>query len=194
MLEAAGTGRLRIFGPGLNRICFTHVDNYCHGLVIAERALYPKSPALGKFYITTDGRTHPGGEQYLVFWKEMDRAVVGMGFPSLWAKFHYPIWLLNPGARVCQLIGYLAGTTLKLNPFNVRVLTMHRWFDIAAAEKDLGFEPIIAYDAGWTETIAWFKANWLPTYAKTTSLFGIAEQSQAKIDIQEASRQAHLKN
>ena len=27
LLEAAGTGRLRIFGNGRNRICFTHVDN-----------------------------------------------------------------------------------------------------------------------------------------------------------------------
>lgn len=28
VLEAGGSGRLRIFGPGKNRICFTHVDNY----------------------------------------------------------------------------------------------------------------------------------------------------------------------
>ncbi len=40
MLEAGGTGKLRVFGKGDNRICFTHVDNYCHGLIIAERALY----------------------------------------------------------------------------------------------------------------------------------------------------------
>jgi hypothetical protein len=85
------------------------------------------------------------------------------------------------------------GTTLKLNLFNVRVLVMHRWFDIANAERDLKFEPIIAYEEGWTETIAWFRENWLPTYAKSASLFGIAKQSQAKIDIQEASRQADLK-
>ena len=70
LLEAAGTGRLRVFGKGFNRICFTHVDNYCHGLIIAERALKKNSPALGQFYITTDGRTHPNDEQYLIFWKE----------------------------------------------------------------------------------------------------------------------------
>jgi nucleoside-diphosphate-sugar epimerase len=28
LLEAAGTGRLRVFASGRNRICFTHVDNY----------------------------------------------------------------------------------------------------------------------------------------------------------------------
>mmetsp|Transcript_32553 Transcript_32553/g.100756 ORF Transcript_32553/g.100756 Transcript_32553/m.100756 type:complete len:419 (+) Transcript_32553:377-1633(+) len=191
LLEAAGTGRLRIFGPGLNRICFTHVDNYCHGLIIAERALYPKSPALGKFYITTDGSTHPDGEQYLIFWKELDRAIVGMGFTSIWQKMHLPIWFLMPIAYLCRMFEILLSTTIKLNPFNVRVLVMHRWFDIANAERDLKFKPIIPYEDGWTETIQWFKDNWLPKF-ENKGIFGIAKQSQAKIDIQEASRQKDL--
>ena len=32
------------------------------------------------------------------------------------------------------------------------LLVMHRWFDIAAAEADLGFAPIIAYEEGWLFT------------------------------------------
>ena len=40
VLEAGGNGTLRIFAEGKNRVCFTHVDNYAHGLIIAERALY----------------------------------------------------------------------------------------------------------------------------------------------------------
>lgn len=56
--------RLRIFaagrtGYGYNRVCYTHVDNYAHALIISERALYPDSPALGKFYIVTDGLCSP---------------------------------------------------------------------------------------------------------------------------------------
>lgn len=35
------------------RVRDSHVDNYCHGLIIAEQALYPGSRALGKFYIVT---------------------------------------------------------------------------------------------------------------------------------------------
>ena len=70
---------------------------------------------------------------------------------------------------------------------------MHRWFDIRNAERDLGFSPIIEYEAGYVETIQWFKDHWLTKYVPTTSWFGIAKQSQAKIDIQEASRQADLK-
>lgn len=47
---------------GMNKVCFTHVDNYAHALILAERALYPGSKALGKFYIVTDGKTHPQTE------------------------------------------------------------------------------------------------------------------------------------
>jgi hypothetical protein len=33
------------------------------GLILGERALAPKSNAAGKFYIVTDGKTHPDGNQ-----------------------------------------------------------------------------------------------------------------------------------
>ncbi len=39
----------------INLIYLNVVDNYCHGLILAERALYRGSPALGRFYIVTDG-------------------------------------------------------------------------------------------------------------------------------------------
>merc|ERR1712129_653505 len=110
------------------------------------------------------GSTHPDGEQYLIFWKELDRAIVGMGFTSIWQKMHLPIWFLMPIAYLCRMFEILLSTTIKLNPFNVRVLVMHRWFDIRNAERDLKFKPIIPYEAGWTETIQWFKDNWLPKF------------------------------
>ena len=193
VMEAAGSGKLRIFASGLNRICFTHIDNYAHGLIISERQLYKGSPILGKFYITTDGDTHPCANDpkkpgaYCIFWKEIDRAAVGLGFKSLYKKFKLPFWLLYSLALVCEVAGWVMGTVFKLNVFNVFVLTMNRWFDIKAAEKDLKYEPIIPFNAGWEDTIAWFRANWLPQWeasADRKSLFGIARQSQAKIDIQ----------
>lgn len=192
LLETAGNGRLRIFaksstGWGKNRVCFTHVDNYCHGLILGELALHPQSPALGKFYIVTDGDTHTFQEGYAYLWDALDEAVIGMGFTSLWSKFKYPYWLLMGLAYICNFIGWVLHTQLKLNPFNVTVLTMHRWFRISAAERDLKYKPIVPFNEGWKETIKWFRQYWLPGYIerKNNSNFtGIAAQSQRKIDIQ----------
>ena len=184
LLEAAGNGKLRVFGNGRNKICFTHVDNYAHGLIIAERALYEGSPACGKFYIVTDGTTHPNGEQYLIFWKILDEAIIAMNFTSLWSQIKLPKWLLFGLAGICEALGKIFRTTFKLNYFNVLVLTMHRWFDIAAAEKDLNFTPIIDFREGWDDTIVWFRNNWLPNFNKTGSLIGLSSKTQDKIDIQ----------
>jgi nucleoside-diphosphate-sugar epimerase len=40
------------------------------------------------------------------------------------------------------------GSSIKLNPFSVKMLTMHRWFDISAAEKDLKYKPVIGFKEG----------------------------------------------
>lgn len=185
LLEAAGTGKLRIFANGMNRICFTHVDNYAHALVIAERKLYANSPVLGKFYIATDGDTHPEPKAYCLFWKELDKAVVAMGFTSLWRKMKLPFWLIYTLALFGELFGLITGTTFKLNVFNVFVLTMHRWFNISAIENDLEYQPIIPFREGWADTIQWFKGNWLPGFKKADkSIFGLSAKSQAKIDVQ----------
>jgi len=186
LLEAAGTGSLRIFGDGKNRICFSHVDNYCHGLILGEKALYKGSPALGKFYIITDGDTHTHPEGYALFWEEIDKAIVGVGFPSLWDKFKLPLWLMMFLAHICDFVSYCTGATIKLNPFAVKMLTMHRWFNIENAERDLGYQPIIPFEKGWADTIVWFKENWLPGYDNThgSMASGIAKSTQRKIDIQ----------
>ena len=189
VLEAAGNGSLRIFsspstGYGMSKVCFTHVDNYCHGLILGGQALYKNSPALGKFYIVTDGATHPSKEGFTYFWKSVDEAVVGMGFTSLWSKFKLPTWFLYPVAYICEIISWLLGRKLKLMTFNVRMLTMHRWFNISAAERDLHYQPIIPFQQGWTDAAVWFRENWLPTFHRSRGIAGIASQSQAKIDIQ----------
>jgi hypothetical protein len=80
----------------------------------------------------------------------------------------------------------LLGTTFKLNLFNVFVVTIHRWFDITAAETELKYSPIIPFDEGFEDCIEWFKQNWLPNFKKQRNkgLMGISAGSQKKIDIQ----------
>jgi nucleoside-diphosphate-sugar epimerase len=168
LLETAASGKLRIFGDGTNKISFCHVDNYCHGLILGYEALHEGSPALGKFYVVTDGPA-------IQFWKVLDQAVVAMGFTSLWSKFKLPAWLMMGLAYIVLFVGNLyaavSGTPkhivnfhLKLNPFAVKMLLIHRYFNISGAERDLKYKPLITFEQGWADTITWFQKNWLVQY------------------------------
>jgi nucleoside-diphosphate-sugar epimerase len=190
-LEAAGTGALRVLGGGANRICMTYVDNYCHGLIIAERRLFRGSPQLGRFYICTDGRTHPNPRGFCVFWAELDSVIAAMGFPRLAGKARVPFLAAYVAALCCDAVGWLLGRVVfKLNVFSVYMLTMHRWFDTAAAEAELGYAPVVAFADGWADTAAWFRQHWLPGFLARragASVVGIAAQTQGKIDIHDGA-------
>ncbi|KAJ1632483.1 hypothetical protein T492DRAFT_838361 [Pavlovales sp. CCMP2436] len=184
VLEAAGLGRLRVFGNGQNWVCFTYVDNNCHGMILAEQALYPGSPALGGFYIVTDGATHLYAEGYDYFWDVLDRAGVGMGFAPLHSRRHIPTCVLYLVAYACELFGWLSGVKLKLNPFAARAATMHRWFRISSAQRDLHYEPIVPYTEGWRRTLDWFREHWLSTFDPSGAGARLAVQTRGKIDAQ----------
>eukprot|EP00755_Sulcionema_specki_P004500 Sspe_Gene.30222::Locus_14864_Transcript_1_1_Confidence_1.000_Length_1320::g.30222::m.30222 len=186
ILETGATGKLRVFGPGTNRICFSHVDNYCHALILGERALYPGSQALGKFYIATDGDSHPCPKGYAIFWDEMERAVTSLGMPSIKEKVHLPVLPMMIIAYLCSMVGYILGIKMKLTPFTVRMLTINRWFDISNAQRDLGYYPIVPFKEGWEETIEWFRTEWLPRqdFAATSGYGKIARQTEDKIRTQ----------
>ncbi|VEU37363.1 unnamed protein product [Pseudo-nitzschia multistriata] len=159
LLEAAGSGNLRVFGKGENKISLCHIDNYSHGLLCGADALYKNSPALAKFYVITDDEP-----QY--FWKILNQAVIAMGFADLFSKFHLPVWLLYSVAYICDFVSFLTGKQFKLKPFTVKMLIIHRYFNIKNAKRDLLYKPLISFEKGWPETIEWFKINWLPEYQK----------------------------
>ena len=152
--------RLRVFGPGDNLVSVCYVDNYCHGLILGERALYPGSPALRKFYICTDGEP-------VKLWRFVDDALVQiLGIPSLFSKFKLPGWgFMYPLGRVCECVGSVLGKKLKLNTFAVRMLLINRHFNGDAARDDLGYAPIVDSETAWERTVGWFREEWVPKYA-----------------------------
>lgn len=160
--------KLRVIGDGENRNSFCHVDNYCHGLILGGEALYPGSPALGKFYVVTDNEVQK-------FWRVLDSAYVALGFQSLFSRFKLPAWFMIFLGYVCmygaKLYSYCTGEPehivnyrVKLHPFSIRMIIINRYFDISAAKRDLQYEPLKTFDEGWKETLEWYRANWLPKY------------------------------
>jgi nucleoside-diphosphate-sugar epimerase len=171
ILETSGNGRLRIFGAGRNKISICYVDNYCHGLCCGlDKLDEPQGhPSHGKFYIITDNEDQ-------LFWEIINEAGIAMGFTDLTKKFHLPVWLLYALAYVCDFLSACTGGTIKfkLNPFNVKMLTIHRYFSIENAIRDLQYEPILPFSTAWPQTLAWFRANWLPQFLSTNQASPLA--------------------
>ena len=86
---------------------------------------------------------------------------------SLNMKFHLPIWFLMVIAHAADGLGWILNKKFKLNPFNVKMLTIHRYFNIDNSIKDLKYEPVIKFEDGWQSNIEWHKKNWLPGYLKS---------------------------
>lgn len=159
-LETCGNGRLRIFGKGGWKISMCYVDNYAHGLMCGADALYKDSPALAKFYIVTDGPP-------VVFWDVISEAGIIMGFKDIRTKMNLPVWFLYLIATIANVVGVMVGKKFKLNYFSLRMMTMHRFFDISNSKRDLQYEPLRSFEDAWPETLMWFKENWLPKYLAT---------------------------
>lgn len=74
--------------------------------------------------------------------------------PSLEDKFHLSPFILYPAAYFCQyFLNLFVSSPFRLSPFTVRMLTMHRHFNIAKAEDKLGFRPLRAFSDSWPEAI-----------------------------------------
>jgi nucleoside-diphosphate-sugar epimerase len=98
----------------------------------------------GEFFVVTDG-----GAVYL--WDILDQAITGCGLPSLEDKFHLSEWILYPAAYACLFFNKFRSVPLRLSPFTVRMLTMHRHFNIAKIEAALGYRPLRAFVEAWPE-------------------------------------------
>ncbi|KAI9006979.1 sterol-4-alpha-carboxylate 3-dehydrogenase, decarboxylating [Hyaloraphidium curvatum] len=166
LMEAAGSGRLRVFGDATNKVSFTHVDNYSHGLILGGEALYDGSPALGKFYMITDG---PAAN----FWETVDRVATGIGFDSVlarrpWIPEWFGMWLGWGAEKAGHVISLATGEPyhkvmrrVKLSQFSIKMLCINRSFSTANARRDLGYVPVLTFEEGMAQTIAWFRDVWL---------------------------------
>uniref|UniRef100_A0A7S1UTE7 3-beta hydroxysteroid dehydrogenase/isomerase domain-containing protein n=1 Tax=Grammatophora oceanica TaxID=210454 RepID=A0A7S1UTE7_9STRA len=173
LMQASGDGKLRIFGKGDIKISVCYVDNYAHGMLCGADALYPNSPALAKYYVVTDGEPQD-------FWEIINQVGMTYGFRDLTTKMHLPVWLLYAVAYVLDFVGMLIGRKFRLTPFTVRMLTIHRYFSIDNARKDLKYEPLFGFEEAWKITIEWFRVNWLPKYLESNPKVAMKLAAQAE--------------
>ena len=152
LITRAKSGRLRRVGPGNNLVDMIYVENAATAHLQAADALQTTdSPVAGKAYFISQGEP-------VECWKWIDEilALVERG----------PVKSSLSGAAaerlgaVCEWVY----RTLKLQSeppmtrFLARQLATAHWFDISAARRDFGYDPIISVEAGMERLGAWLNS------------------------------------
>ncbi len=147
VVKRAREKRLVQVGDGKNIIDLAHVYNVAHAHVLALEFLYDKPNFRGTYFIT-------------------DRNPVNMWdwLGSILQKCNLP----GPANRISverawriAKLGEMAGKLLPVTPPLTRFLAGHfaysHFFDTTAAERDLGYKPVVDPAEAMNETIEWLK-------------------------------------
>lgn len=172
VLDLASRGRLRIVGPGRNRVDLTHVANVVDAHLLAEAALIKcqpivdispgppgevgnamryksgeAQPAAGRAYFITNGEP-------VVLWDWINELLRGLGRPPVTKRVSLGAALAT--GALCEVLWRalpLDGEP-PMTRFAAKELATDHWFDISAARSDLGYIPRVSMADGTRELIA----------------------------------------
>ena len=140
LIERNRAGRLRLPAPE-KKIDTVYIDNAAEAHVLALDNLLSSACAAGKAYFITNGEPLPAAEI-------MRRLLESVGEKPRIRSV--PLALARIAAAVVEILW--RGLRLKSDPpvsrFLVEQLSTAHWFDISAAQRDLGYRPRVSIDEG----------------------------------------------
>ncbi|BET65700.1 NAD-dependent epimerase/dehydratase family protein [Opitutales bacterium ASA1] len=151
VVTRARAGRLRIVGPGTNKVDLTHIENVVDAHVLAEAALArPDSPAAGRAYFVTNGEP-------VLLWPWINDILARLGVRPV-AKRLSLARARRIGA-VCEALWRILplGGEPPMTRFLAAELAKDHWFDISAARRDLGYQPRISMTTGVATLVPWLR-------------------------------------
>jgi nucleoside-diphosphate-sugar epimerase len=150
VLALAKEGRLRIIGPGRNKVDVTHIANVVDAHLLAEQA--GAATVGGRAYFITNGEP-------VVLWDWINQLLRGLGRPEI--TRHVPLGTAYAAGGVLEALWRVL--PLKGEPpmtrFVAKEMATDHWFDITAARRDLGYAPRVTMAAGTAELIEHLKAS-----------------------------------
>lgn len=137
VVERARSGKLRLVKTN-KKVDVTYIDNAVRAHLLAGAALRPGAPCAGKVYFISDGAPQP---LYII----INEILAAHGLPPV-RNFISPE------------LAYLAGSIFELayrlirikrepllTRFVARQLSCAHWYDLRAAQRDLGYQPLISH-------------------------------------------------
>lgn len=141
LIERARQGRLPQIGNGHNLVDLTYVENVVHALLLAAQA----EAAVGKTYFITNGEHCP-------LWPTIRTVLTRLHFATKLRRLPVGAALLI--ARLLELNAQRTGREPLLTRYTVGILARTQTYDIRAAQRDLGYQPLVSVAEGLERTLA----------------------------------------
>lgn len=134
-------GKLRRLGRYNKLIDSTYIDNAADAHLLALDKLGPGSPIAGKAYFIANGEPVP-------LWDLVNRILAAAGVGSV---------TKSVPTKVANMTGWLLETIYRIlgkeeeppmTRFLAKELSTAHWFNLAAARRDLGYQPSVTLDEG----------------------------------------------
>ncbi len=149
IIAKARAGVLRRIETGRKLVDTTYISDAAEAHLLAAERLAPGAPPAGKAYFISSGDPRP-------IWEVIDLILGAAGLPPV-QKTISPRAALA-GAAVLEAVHRilrLPGEP-RLTRFMVLQLSTAHWFNIAAAKRDLGYEPKVKVEEGMERLKEWF--------------------------------------
>ena len=130
-----------------------HVEDLCRGLVLAAATPLSRIQSGDIYYLSADGSF-----TFATMMRSIGQAL------GVEPKFvGVPFWILKIAAVVLDLMGRITGKTYPLNRDKLAEIAPDYWTcSNDKAKRVFGFKPKYTIEAGWKQTVAWYKENgWL---------------------------------
>jgi len=144
LIARARKGRLKVVGNGENIVDMTHVKNAAHAHVLALEAL-KIGKARGQAYFISDNAP-------VNLWSWVDELLVRTHGKPLKGKVPLPVaYRLGAALEWVYRNLPLLSSEPPMTRFVAKQMGTSHWFNVAAAQRDLGYEPLVNLATGMEE-------------------------------------------
>jgi nucleoside-diphosphate-sugar epimerase len=177
VIALARAGKLKIIGPGRNKVDLTHISNVIDAHLLAEGALLQCHPIGDIATASPSVERHPlgdipskegvvGGRAYfitngepVVLWDWINTILRGIGAPEIKSRVPLPVAYAAGGLleTVWRILGRAGDPPM--TRFIAKEMATDHWFDLTAARRDLGYHPLMTMEQGTAKLIAHYQAG-----------------------------------
>lgn len=142
--------RLRIVGNGKNMVDTIYIDNAAYAHILAAEAVEKNNALSGRVYFISQGKP-------VLLWEMVNNILKAGGLPPVTRSVHP--WVAELAGTFFEFLYGLLNikTEPPMTKFVAKELGTSHWFNITAAKKDLGYNPVVSTEEGLKRLEEWLK-------------------------------------